>query len=592
MKTTKFTLLTLLCALLGFSSYAQNSTTSGGTIYRGAGYDVLDTALVPSGRLEQHKDFLDNQYDFPARPRSQWEIGISGGLFNVSGDVRTKNPLTAKNPGQTLGFGVHVRKAWGYIISTRLQYLHGTASGFNWQPGTGYWGHNNPWNRLPSAKLGSGTPYATGNVRQNNGSARPVYYNYCTDIDELSLQLVAALNNIKFHKARNKASVYGLVGMGGMLYDTWVDALNSRGNTYVDGFNTITQRQSNGEYANEQPDGWLWNNNSYRTRQAVNTDLKNLFDGEYESPAERHGNRPWFGEDRTFRTILTAGLGIQFKLGQRVSLSIEDKWSYTNDDLIDGQRWQEWPQPNNGGSAMTRDFDTYNYASIGLNLHLGGRSVEPLWWMNPLDYGYNEMKRPAAGGCDIDTDGDGVSDCFDRCPDTPVGVAVDTHGCPMDTDGDGVPDYKDKQLITPTECQPSDADGIGTCPDPECCDGKPMARCGGINDGSVRFSNGSSRLSSSAMSDLASLAAQMRKDPSCNVIVTGNGNSSKVAQQRSWDRVNAIINYMVDRQGVDRDRFIFQYGRSGNGNTVDYRSANQGESGPSNLPPPFPNLSR
>jgi hypothetical protein len=28
------------------------------------------------------------------------------------------------------------------------------------------------------------------------------------------------------------------------------------------------------------------------------------------------------------RTIMTAGLGIQFKLGRRVSLSIEDKWSY------------------------------------------------------------------------------------------------------------------------------------------------------------------------------------------------------------------------------------------------------------------------
>ncbi len=577
MKTTKFTLLTLLFALVGYAGFAQSSTTNSETIYRGAGYDVLDTALVPTGRMEQHKDFLDNQYDFPARPRSQWEIGISGGLFNVSGDVRTKTPFDAKNPGQTLGFGVHVRKAWGYIISTRLQYLHGTASGFNWQPSTGYWAHNNPWQRRG---------YGTGNTT-NGGTAEKVYYNYCTNIDELSMQLIASFNNIKFHKARNKASVYGLVGMGGMLYDTWVDALNSRGNSYAAGFDAITYK----DYTNESPTGAWWQTNTYRTRKAKNTDLKNLFDGEYESAAERHGNRPWFGEDRTFRTILTAGLGIQFKLGQRISLSIEDKWSYTNDDLIDGQRWQEWPQPNNGGSAMTRDFDTYNYASVGLNLHLGGRSVEPLWWMNPLDYGYNEMKTPSGGNCDIDTDGDGVSDCFDRCPDTPVGVAVDTHGCPMDTDGDGVPDYKDKQLITPTECQPSDADGIGTCPDPDCCTEGP-ARCGGINDGTVRFSPSSTRLSSSAMSDLASLAAQMRKDPTCQVIVTGNGNSSKVAQQRSWDRVNAIINYMVDRQGVDRDRFIFQYGRSGNGNTVDYRSANPSETGPSNLPPPFPNLSR
>jgi hypothetical protein len=47
---------------------------------------------------------------------------------------------------------------------------------------------------------------------------------------------------------------------------------------------------------------------------------------------------------------------------------------------------------------------------------------------------------------------------------------------------------------------------------------------------------------------------------------------------------------MVDNQGIDRDRFIFQYGQNGNTNSVDYRSAGDGEEGPSNMPPPFPNL--
>lgn len=65
--------------------------------------------------------------------------------------------------------------------------------------------------------------------------------------------------------------------------------------------------------------------------------------------------------------------------------------------------------------------------------------------------------------CDLDTDNDGVSDCYDRCSKTLKGVAVDTHGCPLDTDGDGVADYKDKELITPTTCQPSDSNGVGDC---------------------------------------------------------------------------------------------------------------------------------
>ncbi len=68
-----------------------------------------------------------------------------------------------------------------------------------------------------------------------------------------------------------------------------------------------------------------------------------------------------------------------------------------------------------------------------------------------------------------DADGDGVTDQFDLEPNTPKGCPVDTHGVSLDTDGDGVPDCRDKEKITPTQCQPVDADGVGKCPDPQCC---------------------------------------------------------------------------------------------------------------------------
>lgn len=48
-----------------------------------------------------------------------------------------------------------------------------------------------------------------------------------------------------------------------------------------------------------------------------------------------------------------------------------------------------------------------------------------------------------AKGCPLDSDGDGVADYQDKCPDTPKGVEVDMNGCPLDTDGDGVLDYLD-----------------------------------------------------------------------------------------------------------------------------------------------------
>jgi hypothetical protein len=176
-------------------------------VYRGSGYDVLDTTLIPERSMDQQRDFLNNQYDFPSKPRNQWEIGISGGLFNVSGDVRTKMPWNAKNGGQTLGFGVHFVKL-GVILSLLVYNIY-----------------------MVELLVLTGNPQlvildTTGNPWNIRGyGAKPVFYNYKTTIDELSFQLVASLNNIKFHKASNKASIYALAGIGGTLYDTWVDAL-------------------------------------------------------------------------------------------------------------------------------------------------------------------------------------------------------------------------------------------------------------------------------------------------------------------------------------------------------------------------------
>ena len=543
-----------------FSTTALQAQENSG-MYRGGGYNIADSSLIPEKRMAQQRDFMNNQYDFPAKPRNQWEIGVNAGFLNVSGDVRSKSLFNgAIKPLNTLGWGLTVRKAWGYVISTRLQFMHGSASGYNYQASNGYWGHNSPYSAL--------------------GYTTPVHYSYKSSMSELSLQVVAALNNLKFHSARNKVSYYVFAGLGGMSYNTMLDARDAGNANY--NFSTIGSGITSGS--------------AYENRKTLNDQLKNLFDGDYETEAEAHDNRGAFGNG-TMRAIWNTGAGAQFKLSKVVSLSIEDKFTWTGDDLIDGQRWQERPAATNGivASSMTRDMDNINYLSIGLNFNLGGNAVAPLWWMNPMDYAYNELKAKSTPNnkCDKDADGDGISDCFDRCPNTPGGVSVDSHGCPFDTDGDGVADYKDKQLITPTECQPVDADGVGRCPEPACCKDRVVAPtgCGSVASGSVEFSAGSAKLSSGSMSQLNSLASSLRSNPNCKAVITGNGSGSKIEQQRSWDRVNSVINYMVDKQGIDRERFIFQYGgNAGNANSVEYRSAGAGEEGPSNTPPPFPNL--
>ena len=564
MASKKYLLMAGVVTLL--SAYQSKAQENLG-MYKGAGYDISDSSLIPANRQAQQTDFTNGQYDFPAKPRNQWEIGISGGMLNVSGDVRSKTIFNgAEKPLNTLGWGLSVRKAWGYVISTRLQFLHGNASGYNWQAAQGYWGHSaNP-------------------IYAAHGAAIPnVYYNYSTTINQLSVDVIASLNNIRYHKARNKTNFYALLGAGLMTYNTKVDIKNASGALY-----------SAADYAKATAG---ITNPGYSDRKTINKNLRDIFDGDYETQAESHENRSSF-LNGTLRPVFSSGLGVQYRLSKMATLQIEDRMSVTMDDLIDGQRWQEQPASTSGlvSSSMTRDYDNINFFSVGLNLNIGGRSVDPLWWMNPNDYTYNAIKNtkaPQGSKCDKDADGDGISDCFDRCPNTPGGVSVDSHGCPFDTDGDAVADYKDKQLITPTECQPVDADGVGKCPEPACCTGivQPTG-CGAISSGSVEFGSGSAKLSSSSMAQLNTLAGSMRSNPNCKSVVIGNGSGSKIEQQRSWDRVNSVINYMVDKQGIDRERFIFQYGNSGNANSVDYRSAGNGEEGPSNTPPPFPNLRR
>lgn len=57
--------------------------------------------------------------------------------------------------------------------------------------------------------------------------------------------------------------------------------------------------------------------------------------------------------------------------------------------------------------------------------------------------------RVDSNGCPLDSDRDGIVDYKDLCPDTPIGIKVDEYGCPYDMDADGIPDYLDKCPETP-----------------------------------------------------------------------------------------------------------------------------------------------
>ena len=102
----------------------------------------------------------------------------------------------------------------------------------------------------------------------------------------------------------------------------------------------------------------------------------------------------------------------------------------------------------------------------------------------------------------------------------------------------------------------------------------------------------STKLDKAAIAVLRNLAKDMRANPACMVVMAGVGNMSKMDQQYAWDRTNECIQFMVEREGIDRERFIFTYGVEGLEGHVDFRGATDGEEGPDSVPPPFPNLRR
>jgi outer membrane protein OmpA-like peptidoglycan-associated protein len=548
MASKKYSILFGVLCLMASAGFSQVVTVTG--------YDAADSSIVPSRRLPQYTEFMNGTYNYPPKPRNQWELGLKVGAFTISGDVPALFP--------TPGFGFHLRKALGYVVSMRLDGMYGIGKGLHFGQALNY-GKNPAWSAYNA-------PRGITDTRV----AEPVYYNYRTSVKELSLNALFSLNNILFHKARTRLSPYFLVGAGPMTYESEVNALNGSAKY------NFGQIQGGGVYEN---------------RKETRDRLKDLMDDSYETPAENQGERrpKLFGE--TLKWVGHVGLGIQFKLSDRMNIALEDKFSITKDDLLDGQRWQEHPR---GDAVLTRDYDAYNFLSLGLNFNIGQNAVQPLWWLNPLDYAYSEIRNPRLMRLPTpvlpDSDGDGVTDQFDL-EETPPGCPVDTHGVSLDTDGDGVPDCRDKEKITPTHCQPVDADGVGKCPCPEGC-GTGTGGAGACANAlgalpSITFSGNTVAITSDARSMLASVAARMRNNPECRVVVVGYCSSTKTEQQRSWDRVNAVINYLVEREGVSADRFIFSHAQEGGDcNTVDLRAAAEGEEGPNTVPAPHPNLRR
>lgn len=121
------------------------------------------------------------------------------------------------------------------------------------------------------------------------------------------------------------------------------------------------------------------------------------------------------------------------------------------------------------------------------------------------------------------------------------------------------------------------------------CNGFPTKEFNNESDYStIYFPCNSNELDELSKKKLIKLATDMSQNSS-RYVISGNGFSTYIGQQKSWEYTNTVISYLVSIQKINPERFIFNYGGMERPRTVTIRIATEGEDGPSLTPPPFPN---
>lgn len=599
-------------------SYQQRKSVSTPLMMR---YD-LDGAPYQNGKkkTKQQQAYRQNQYYFPAKPKDMWEIGVNFGSAFVSGDV--KPYWQGKGFIQNLGVGGTVRKALGYMFSVRFGYNYMVTTGRNWEPDA-----NLQFNPALTGKYNPAVNYwnnpqlTAANTSENLNMNKMFFYNYRTYVHEAHLAGVLNLGNIRFHRERSMVSFYLLAGGSATFTTTYMDALDGNGDVYD--FSSVHTLYFNGggSGVDERLD---------RRKEAMKR-LNGILDGKYESLAEHENNVPGI-KNWQFIPSATVGGGIQFHVSKWMTLGIEERLIISGSDLLDGYRWQQ-----DEHSGFTRDLDNISYTSINLLFHIGNpkKRTEPLYWLNPMHHTYKKLgdSDPEKLKEDIlkDDDDDGVPNALDKEPNTKKDCPVDTKGVSLDSDKDGIIDCEDSEPFSPPGF-PVDETGKAIIPPNPCCDttgwgeegmggpdgpggpngpGGPGGKnkkggydCGKIELPSVVFDEDKYYLDPQYFGNLHQVAERMQMCPDMKLVVTGydeSRNDQKYNEQLSWNRANATVDYLVEKYGISRDRFIIKYvgGKKAAAGTsfekkmknkVEFRYANEGENGDSNPPAPHPGL--
>ena len=141
----------------------------------------------------------------------------------------------------------------------------------------------------------------------------------------------------------------------------------------------------------------------------------------------------------------------------------------------------------------------------------------------------------------VDSDGDGVMDVVDNCPNTPEGAPVNDVGCSLDSDGDGVFNYNDQCPGTP--------DGVSVdvygCPTKLTLD--------------INFGHDSTKVGPEFDSEIAKAAQCIKDYPGNTVVIEGHTDSTGSAaynQALSQQRADAVKTRLIEKFDIKESRLI------------------------------------
>lgn len=153
--------------------------------------------------------------------------------------------------------------------------------------------------------------------------------------------------------------------------------------------------------------------------------------------------------------------------------------------------------------------------------------------------------RVDTSGCPLDSDRDGVADYLDKCSGTPTGVKVDTDGCPLDSDRDGVYDYQDQCADTPVDLK-VDKDGC------------PILHNEKVSITlNIDFDTDKADIKSQFHSDLKEIADFFKTYPRTTAVIEGHTDSVGPAEynlQLSQRRAESVRKYLIEKFDINPDR--------------------------------------